>query len=68
MEKSREALLIVSDACYPEALADVFDRGGGHSERTGAGMQSRRWWRWRSSNPEGARSGAVAATDRTGRP
>ena len=25
MEKSREALLIVSDRCYPDALAQVFD-------------------------------------------
>ena len=25
MEKSREALLIVSDRCYPDALAEVFD-------------------------------------------
>ena len=31
MEKSREALLIVSDACYPDAVGRGI-RGGGHSD------------------------------------
>jgi hypothetical protein len=54
VEKSREVLLIVSDRCYPDALARVFDRAGRSDEPVRTCVES--LVRMAELNPKGARA------------
>ena len=54
MEKSREALLIVSDRCYPDALARIFDQAGRSDEPVRTCVEA--LVRMAELNPKGARA------------
>ncbi len=54
MRESREALLIVPDACYPDAVARVFEAADHASEPVQAGVEA--VIAMAELNPEGARA------------
>ena len=54
MEKSREALLIVSDPCYPDAVARVFEAADHAPEPVRAGLDV--LVAMAELNPKGARA------------